>query len=193
MSWDDAREEKHPCPCGKGTYSEFFTSNDWMQTREWWAMNCPECQKNYRLYEFTYYRDAMAETGRRWVQKPVFDRAQSMVNEAAALTASATRDAKSRYLDRLVESCAGLTKKAVWERIHGELPHFSSLGTFYTHTKEKGAKEYLAELFWPDRIPHALRLAGVQDDELLSRLTEATRLEERAESLFFGRSKSESN
>jgi len=157
-----------------------------MQTRDWWVMNCPECTENYRLYEFAYYQDAMASTGRRWVLKETFDRAQGMLNEASALTASAIKDAKSRYLAKLIESWASLSKKAVWERICKELPHFSSLGTFYNHTKGKQPAEYLAELFWPDRIPHTLRLANVQDLELLERLARATALEEQAEALFRG-------
>ena len=53
MSWEWSKEETHPCPCGKGTYSESYGSNDWGQRDERHTMNCPDCAKAYEWKNLT--------------------------------------------------------------------------------------------------------------------------------------------
>lgn len=60
-------------------------------------MNCPDCKRNFQLFEFTFYRDGIAETGFRWVKREIYDRAVAM--EARA--------------ERLEESCVAMQKQNI--------------------------------------------------------------------------------
>lgn len=187
MSWEDDRVDKKQCPCGKGTYSVISSSDDWNRFRVSWAMNCPDCKLNYRLFEFTYYQDGMTETGFRWVKTEIFDRARDMMARAERLKNSCVADAKAKYLETLVQLWANLSKKDICTKLQKGLSHFSSLGTFYKHTKGMDRRTYLADLFQENQLLDLLRLIGIKDSGLEASFREANRLKSDADKLLHGR------
>ena len=50
MSWEEMSVDKHPCPCGKGTYSVTHRMDDWnkIQTLPC-RMDCEECRVTFVL------------------------------------------------------------------------------------------------------------------------------------------------
>lgn len=83
--------------------------------------------------------------------------------------------------------CADLSKKEIWTKLHKGLPHFSSLGTFYKHTKGRDTRDYVEGLFQHYRLADVLRLIGVKDDALEANLQEVIQLKSDADKLFYGR------
>ena len=67
MSWELIHEEKHPCPCGKSTYTDALYSDDWNQTELRWEMNCPECKANYKLERKQVFRSGEWNDVLKWV------------------------------------------------------------------------------------------------------------------------------
>jgi hypothetical protein len=69
MSWEVDREEEKPCPCGQGTYLIQHRSDDWNRYDERWIMNCPTCNKMYKI-AITYGNDkGISYEKHAWVKK----------------------------------------------------------------------------------------------------------------------------
>lgn len=149
-------------------------------------MDCPNCKINYRLYKFIYYRDAMPETGHRWVRKENYDRAIGMNTRCEQLRDAAVSNAKARYLKKAVQDWSELSKKELWIRLKKGLRQFSALGTFYKHTNGMERYDYIADLFQYNQLAELLTAIGVKDQEILDQLEEATRLQKDADKLLRG-------
>ena len=187
MSWEDDSVDEEKCPCGKGTYSVTSSSDDWNRFRTSWTMNCTECKRNYRLFEFTYHRDGMGETGFRWVKTEIYDAAMAMIERGERMEESCLAKARAEYLEILVQQCNDLSRKEIWTKLSKGLRSFSSLGTFYKHTKGRDKRAYLADVFQYYPVPDVLRLIGVKNVALVASLQEAKKLKLDADKLLFGR------
>lgn len=185
MSWEYF-ESIVACPCGKGTYTETFGSNDWGQTSISWDMDCPLCKANYALYTYSYYKNGMRSKGNRWIEKSKYDKAIKMLNEAKNIKLRAINTAKNKYLDALVTQFENSSKKAIWETLRTNINWYKSLGTFYQHTKGKEKREYLGELFSDYYLNELFKIMQVNDKEIQEQIEKANIVEVEADTLLRG-------
>lgn len=129
----------------------------------------------------------MAETGYRWVELEIYDRAMEMIAHSDRLEHECVEDAMTKYLEIFVQRWATLSKKEIWNKLNEGLPYFPSLGTFYKHTKGLEKRKYIAEQFRYEQLPDMLCLIGVKDELIETNLYKAKQLKLDAEKLLHGR------
>ena len=173
MSWDESNPIRHKCPCGRGTYTERFSSNDWGQSRTEWAMDCPSCKKDYVLHTYEYYHHGLCETGHRWIKKDIYKKANGLEKSAKRLIGDAVHLAQSRYEDRWLAHFKDKTKKEIWAELTRNGEKYPSLGTFYKHVGSEGMSAYLSRYFEKEHILDIFRILNISDDKILLKLTEA--------------------
>lgn len=94
--------------------------------------------------------------------------------------------AKKRYLKLLIAHFAGVPKKQIWATLHGAIPYYKSLGTFYSHTKGKSEASYFAEIFSEYKMKAVWKILDIQDDEINHLQDTAESLSNKAENLLRG-------
>jgi hypothetical protein len=103
VSWEEDGRRDSLCPCGAGTYTVIYSSNDWNSHRESWTMNCDLCRQSHRLLEFAYRDSGRVETGRKWATVEEY--------EASVQTAAEQRAAAQARDERIREVIAEAARK----------------------------------------------------------------------------------
>lgn len=160
MSWEEARRQKSPCPCGRGFILKITTENDWFQTDETSDLECTFCEAK---------NAAIAKAGRPYRER------------AAALQARARSEAEKRFLPSFLGRLDGKNKKQIWAEIFSK-NSYPSLGTFYQHVSSSGLENYLRSYFqskFEHSFPNEYRDEAI--DALLREATENIAQAEKAE------------
>jgi len=165
MSWESVNK-KISCPCGKGTYTETRSDNDWGQFRTDWTMDCVSCSNRYSLYAFTYYRHAMPCEGYRWIDKYKLEHAISLQNKVKSIQKNVISLAYERYIDVLFKYFESSNKKEIWDVLNSKIDSFKSLSSFYQSTSKWSKVEYLGTIFCDDYLDAMFNIIQVSDNEI---------------------------
>lgn len=145
--------QTRPCPCGKGTVTYRWETDDWNRTRDYTTINCPACRAEADAKE-------KAELARE--------------RERERLLSEASRLGRERYLERWLGLFANKSKKDAWF-IYTRGRGYPALGTFYKHIREDGIEKYLRQHFEYD-LPKVLSTLRVDDPEIAALLRDAEKL-----------------
>ncbi len=147
MSWEEMSVDKHPCPCGKGTYSVTHRMDDWNRTNSSMHMDCEECQSKYVLFSENQNRGGLPHTARFWICKEAEVEYWHLREAAATARRQVKKLRTQRYLPQWMALFVGKNKKQAWEILTNDGTRYPALGTFYQHTKVEGLEAYLERHF----------------------------------------------
>jgi hypothetical protein len=68
MAIDEIKEEKHECPCGKGTYTVKYLLGDFPDLKINLAMDCDKCKKTHKLEMGYDYKGFQKIEKYKWVK-----------------------------------------------------------------------------------------------------------------------------
>lgn len=186
MSWEEMSVDRHPCPCGKGTYSVTTLMDDWNRTNSSMHMDCEECRSKFVLFSEHQNRGGVPHTVKFWISKEA-EVEYGCLREASA---SARRQVKNlrtqRYLSQWKALFLGKNKKQAWKILTSNGVRYPALGTFYLHTKDEGLDAYLERHFKnaDDRTWLEIATAlGVDDREISDLVKRADEFESNAHDL----------
>ena len=186
MSWEEMSIEKHPCPCGKSTYSVTHRMDDWNRTDSSMNMDCEECRSNYVLFCEDYYRSGLPHTAQFWISNQTQSEYGRLCEEASACRQKAKSLRTERYLPKWKALFEGRNKKQAWATLTDNGSRYPSLGTFYQHTKDEGLDAYLVRHFEnaDDRaFMEIVKILGIDDAEVSGQMEQAKKLEQEARNL----------
>lgn len=185
MSYEEMGSAKHPCPCGKGTYTVTHFMDDWNRSKYEEKMNCTDCRKKYVLDSYATYDSGLATTATRWIKASDNKKANQLERNAEKLNKKAEKLAKVRYLNLWLEYFSKIgDKKKIWEKLTFNGSKYPSLGTFYKHIKPNGVKEYLKGYFNLDNSEDfdvIMKIMNTKDIEIAKLFKSAEQLIEKAE------------
>ncbi len=186
MSWEEMSVDKHPCPCGRGTFSVAHRMDDWNRSDTSMRMDCQDCRDGYVIYSEKSYRSGMPRVVQFWISKEISVEYDKLSNEAKALRAQEKSLRTQRHLSAWLALFTGKNKKQSWELLTNNGEKYPALGTFYQHTKDEGLTAYL-ERHFKNADDHSfseiLKLLHVEDAELAGMLERATIIEQEAHDL----------
>ena len=186
MSWEEMSVEKHPCPCGKGTYSVRHRTDDWNRTDTSLSMDCEDCYGSYVIYSENTHRGGLPYTVRFWIKVDIKAEYNRLSDEVRAARDQVRILRIQRYLSKWLALFSGKNKKQVWELLTNKGERYPALGTFYQHTKEEGLIAYLERHFKSadDRaFNEILKFLCVEDAELAGLMERAATIEQDAHNL----------
>lgn len=186
MSWEEMSVDKHPCPCGKGTYSVTHRMDDWNRSDSSMQMDCEECRVTFVLFSESQNRGGIPHTVQFWISKATEVEYGHMRATAVSDRTKAKELRTQRYLPRWKALFEGKNKKQAWGILTNNGERYPALGTFYLHTKEEGLVEYI-ERHFKDADERAfneiLKLLGVEDVEVAGLMERAATTEQEAHDL----------
>jgi hypothetical protein len=185
MSFEEMGSTKHPCPCGKGTYTYTWSMDDWNRTESEKVMNCKECKKNYVLDEYDSSEKGISSTSTRWIRRDISEKAEALIVEAECLQDEAKKLASKLYLEKWMDHFKEIgDKKGIWAELTGNGKRYPSLGTFYKHLKNQTVDSYLKNTFESasERLSdfvHIQKILNVKDTKVVALLKKSNlKLEE---------------
>ena len=171
MSWEEDGNKQYKCPCGAGSYTVRFYSDDWNRYRTEWEMDCPLCKQNYRLYKYCYPHHGIMETSSLWVPKELYEKREKLYEQLSQCQEEVAEISKSRYLNRWISYFNNVkTKKGIWEKLTDNGKTYPSLSTFYAHVRSIKIETYLAREFNYNNMLTILKKLGIEDSEVNERM-----------------------
>lgn len=186
MSWEEMSVDKHPCPCGKSTFSVTHRMDDWNRTDASMNMDCEHCRKDYVLFSENSYRSGLPSVAQFWISKQTKAECDRSCNEACSARLQAQTLRTQRYLSQWNALFEGKNKKQAWEILTNKGARYPALGTFYQHTKVEGIVAYLERHFESadDRtFKEILKILNIEDREIIGLMDRALALEQEARNL----------
>ncbi len=147
MSWEEMSTAKHPCPCGKSTYTITDRMDDWNRTDSSMHMDCEACRSNYVIFSENSYRSSLPSIVQFWISERTQAEYVRLLNEAKTSRQKAKEIKSNRYLSKWKNLFEGKNKKQAWVTLTNNGARYPALGTFYQHTKTEGVEAYLVRHF----------------------------------------------
>jgi len=144
-------------------------------------MDCTQCRKEYVKYTH-YYTDYGAPGGESsidmWVLRTDKEAADGQGEKLKRGKEKISAIARIRYEQQWLSHFDKKSKKDIWEELRTIEKFFSSLGTFYKHTKGNGAKPYLQYYLRYDKLNIVFEILGIEDTEIKEEMKEIVSLQE---------------
>ncbi len=188
MSWEEMSVEKHPCPCGKGTYSVTLRMDDWHRTAKSMKMDCEDCRGQYVIHTENSHRSGLPHVVQFWISKDVAAEHDRLLEEARTARSKIVNLRTQRHLPKWLALFGNKNKKQAWALLTNKGDRYPALGTFYQHTKEEGLPQYLERHFRnadDSAFNEMLNLLGVEDAELAGLMKRAAMIEQEAHDLIW--------
>lgn len=186
MSWEEMSVKKHPCPCGKGTYSVAHRMDDWNRTDTSMNIDCESCRCNYVIHSEYSHRSGLPYVVQFWISRDVKAEHDRLLDEARVARTQVINLRTQRYFPKWLALFSNKNKKQAWELLTNKGERYPALGTFYLHTKEQGLTKYLEWHFSnaDDRsFKEILNLLDIVDAEVAGLMERTATIEQEARNL----------
>lgn len=178
MSWEELSNSQYKCPCGSGTFTIRFFTDDWNRTEERWEMDCPICRQNYRLYTYFHHDLEMTSSSFIWAKKEQYEDVERIGAQLTQAKEDVVKAAASSYMNEwLLYFSDARSKKEIWRRLTDNGMRYPSLSTFYAQTRHTQTASYLQREFSYNNVPIILHKLGVGEEEITERLRIARDIE----------------